>query len=320
MFKNKNKSIVSLSILILLVGGILIWKINTTSGETDKEVFNQEIRNALAELNFPNGNNNDAPTVSAASANFANFISYRSGVQLNQSNKDLLSQSEQSAWSQSKRITTNQLAQILTDVSIEKLVILTDSDINNMSETLRGFNPPGGLPQDYQDVRGLVKPRSNGEGTMNPSEFIAQLKSTRNTFTDQSIINQSGREREMRLTRTALYNRLINEISKRTDFLTDADPNFFGQTKGEMTPMQAMLVTYSVVADDRVAGNQVDLQQKMSNLQQVASQFGQEPYPNSQGYKAYGVNGYIYSSPTDILLDNAGITRILTLINQEGGI
>lgn len=315
MFKYKNKAVMSLGILILLFGGILAWKVNVSSGETNKEVFNQEIRNALAELNFPNGNNNDAPTISAASDNFVNFVNYRSGVQISQSNKNLLSQSEQSAWNQSKRVTTNQLAQVLTDVSIEKLVTLTDSDINNMAETLRGFNPPGGLPPSFQNFRGVIILRSDGEGDMSPNNFVGQLKSTRDVFTDQTITNQSSREREMRLAKTALYNRLINEISGRIDYLSDADPNFFGQTKGEMTPMQALLITYSVVADDRLAGNQSDLQQKMLNLQQVASGFGQESYPSSQGYKAYGVNGYLYSSPTATLLNDTIVERILTLVN-----
>ena len=121
------------------------------------------------------------------------------------------------------------------------------------------------------------------------------------------------------MTRAALYNRMLVEISERVDYLSEADPDFFGGTKGNMTPMQAMLLTYSVVSDDMLVGNQTELQQKETEVQQLASSFGTEPYPSAQGHKAYGVNGYVYSSPTNLLLDDSTTSKILNLIKQKGG-
>lgn len=311
MKKNNLKLISFCAFVALVMGGVFFWKATSTSSTSNTQEFYQGVRNALSEINLPDSNN--AVAINSAADNFSNFINYRSGVQINQSNKNLLTQSEQSAWSNSKRITKADLAQILTDVSFERLVALSDSDINNMAETLRGFNPPGGLPSSYQSIRGSVKVRADGEGAMMPNQFIGQLKSTRDTFVEGSST------KVIEMTRAALYNRMLVELSERVDYLNEADPDFFGETKGSMTPMQAMLLTYSVVSDDMLVGNQNELQQKVTEVQQLASGFGTEPYPSAQGSKAYGANGYVYSSPTNLLLDDSTTSKILNLIKQKGG-
>ncbi len=298
----------ALTFISLLIGGILFWQANVISGTTGDAEFNQKLRDALAEINF--ANSNDELAIDTAADNLTNFIYYRSGIQLSEPNRDSLSQSEQSSFSQSKKISQSQLAKILTDVSFERLVTLTDSEINLIAETLRGFNPPGGLPTVYQGVRGRVKPRADGEGAMEPERFVNQIKASRDAFLD-------GKSAETEMTKTALHNRITSEISDRVNYLSSAEPSFFGGSKGFMTPMQALLIAYSVVTDDLLVGNQADLEQTKSELQQVASRFASEPYPGHQGYNAYGVNGYLYSSPTNFLLDDATTSRLIHLINQS---
>lgn len=310
MINNKFKILGFCVLTVIAIGGMFFWKAVSTSGNSNEQEFHQGIRNALSEISFPD--NNSAVAINSATNNLSNFIYYRSGVQLNRTNKNLLAQNEQSAWTNSKRITKTDLAQILTDVSFEKLVTLTDADINNMAETLRGFNPSGGLPSSHQSLRSEVKVRADGEGAMLPNQFINELKSTRDTFI------QGTSSKEIDMTKTAFYNRMLVEISERIDYLKAADPEFFGGTNGDVTPLQAMLLTYSVITDDMIVGNQSELQQKETELQQLAAEYGTEPYPSSQGYKAYGLNGYIYSSPTNLLMDDSTTNKILTLIKQKG--
>ncbi len=315
MIKHKKLAI-TLSIFALLLSGAFLWKTTSTSGTTDDEQFHQEIRNALTEINFANRSNTVA--VSTTTNNLANFISYRSGIQLNQANKNLLNQNEQNALDNSKRITKNQLAQILTDVAYEKLVTLSDADINSMADNLRGFYAPNMLPI-FQDGRGSVRLRANGVGTMEPNSFIDRLKSIRN---NQIRVNQRGENELLTdLTRSAFTNRIEGEITRRTGTLAEADANFFGgSANNDMTPMQAMLVTYAVTTDDMLMGNQAELQQKMTEFQQTISQFWGQSYPSPQSQRAYGVNGYIYSTPANILLDDAATTRILNLIQERGNL
>lgn len=307
----KSKTALLICISILLAGGVFFWKTNRSLGVTYNAEYQQGIRNALAEINIPSSGN--AAAIEASSENLANFIYYRSGVQISQENKNLLKQAEQQSWTNSSKIAQNQLAQILTDVSFEKLPTLSDSDIDNMAETLRGFNDPSFSPA-YQNMRQHVKLRANGEGSMEPAYFVNQIKTLRNAARGDRgsyvplLISSS---------QTALYNSLLNKISDRSAQISAAQTNFFANSEIRMTPMQALLITYSVVADDLLNGNQVQLQQNLTEVQRDISTFAGEPYPMPQGHRAYGTNGYIYSSPMNLLLDESDMNRILTLIKER---
>ncbi len=317
MFRNKRTLVLGLSLFALLIGGILSWRTNSASSSTSAEEFRQGVRNALAEINLPTGSNR--AIIDASSGNLANFIYYRSGVQLSQPNKILLSENEQKSWEQSKRVTQSQLAQILTEVSFDKLVTLSDSDINNMSETLRGFNASG-LSSTYAIFRSSVRPRSNGEGLMEPEYFISQIKSIRDSEITCRLRNSCNSDLTLRMSRTALNSRITNEFATRAKYLADADPNFFGNTNSDMTPMEALLLTYSIVADDGLDDNQSGLQTRMADAQQVIFQHWGEQYPSPQSYRAFGVNGYWYSSPVNLLLDDATTTRVINLVKERGGL
>ena len=315
---NNKKLCITLVIFTLLISGVLFWKTSFTSGTTNDEAFRQGMRNALAEINFSTGN---APvSVSTTTNNLANFINYRTGIQLSQTNKNLLIQNEQSALDNSKRIDKFQLAQILTDVAYEKLVTLSDADINNMSENLRGFNAPN-MPPDYQGFRDFVHLRADGEGTMQPSQFINQLKSIRDNQIAYNRKQTASSQWLVSLQRQSLLSHIESEITQRAASLVSAEPNFFGGSANfDMTPTQAMLLTYSVAADDMLVGSQTELQQKMAAHQQFVSRYGNQPYPGSQGQHAYGVNGYIYSTPVNIVLNDSTTTRILNLIQERGNL
>src|SRR5437879_4273308 len=85
-----------------LVFGALTWKLNTSSGITATEEYYQKVRNGLAEINIPTSN--DINSINAAPEHLSNFIRYRSGVQISESNKRILRSAEQNAWTDSKRV------------------------------------------------------------------------------------------------------------------------------------------------------------------------------------------------------------------------
>jgi CHASE3 domain sensor protein len=55
MFKNKNRLLLFLGTVALLINGVFFWKANSTSGITYSEEHNQSVRNALAEINVSSG-------------------------------------------------------------------------------------------------------------------------------------------------------------------------------------------------------------------------------------------------------------------------
>ena len=299
----------SLGLIVLTISGLFLWKANAASGLTNRDDFNLQVLHSLVELNLPKSN--DQTVIDAAPDNLSNYINYRSGISLSKANKEALRLAEQKSWDQAKRIGQPQLAQILTDVAFEKLGSLSDTDINNMAETLCGFNDQA-LPENFKRGKRMVKLRANGEGWLDPKDFISQLSSARDA---QFAFNQLGSGSSMpfllRVERSAVYNRMVNEISNRVKYLTLADPGFLGGSESDgLTPSKALLVTYSFVSDDLLAGNATELQQKMLEKQEVITRYSKGRYPGPQSHHAYGVNGYIYSSPLNYLLDDASTARI----------
>lgn len=323
MLKNKNTMALAIGIFVLLIAGVSLYKTRIASGTTDEEQFHQGVRDALTEINLSAASSpgNSPTTISSTTDNLANFIYYRSGVQLSQLNKDSLSASEYKAQTESKRVTQSQLADILTTVAFEKLATLSDSDIDAMAETLRGFNSPD-LLANYPYFRQSTMIRADGEGTISPSDFVTQLKSARTeeiNYQNQLSANPKGTR--VTFSRMALRSRLGTEITERSNYLVASSPNFFnGSTSSDLTPEQSMLLTYSVITDDMIVGNQVELQSKMNGIQQGITQNTGSQYPSPLNHRAYGVNGYIFSTPTNLLFDDAVTTRVLNLIKEKGNL
>jgi hypothetical protein len=302
----RSKKVLTLLSITLCVSVVLIvtafWKTNVSSGVTDLEVLNQEINNGLTEINLPTSNNLNA--INSAADNFANFVNYRSGVQINQTNKDLLKSTEQNFRTGSKKITPAQLSQILTDVTLERLPNLTNIDIGNATESLKGFTAPD-LPLRFQQGRNNVTLRANGEGAMPASTFQSEVTGIRDSGTNKFM-------------QSAISSRISLEVERKVNMLSDASPENFGNAKSSLTPLQAMLITYSVVTDDPLAYNQSGLNQKMQNTQQGISQAIGGPYSSPANQRAFGENGYLYSSPANLVLNDATIARILNLIAERG--
>ncbi len=291
-----------LFVCVSIVGGVS-WKIAlTSSGNTHTEAYHQAIRNGLAEAGLPTSNNLNA--INSGADSLGDFIYNRSGVQLSSANMNTLRSAEENAWNTSKRVDSTDLTQILTDIAIERIQSLNSSEIDAVTDSLRGFNAPG-LPVPFQGGRDRVKLRASGLGQMPANEFSSELTNLKNGGIQGKVAQY------------LIYVSVSSEVNRRIDLIRNAEPNFFGGTKSEMTPMQALLVAYSVVADDPLTGNSVELAQKMQDYQQLSSsQFGS--YPSQTGHKAYGDNGYLYSSPTSLMLNDYSIARLLSEIQERG--
>lgn len=285
-----------------LIFGALTWKLNTSSGITTTEEYNQKIRNGLAELNLPTSN--DIPSINAVPERISNFIHYRSGVQISGSNRNILRSAERNAWNDSKRVDAATLTQILTDIAIERIPATSDAEITGITDSLRGFNAPG-LPEGVQKGRSLVKLRASAMSRMPADEFNLELTRIRDSGVPSIVV------------KNLIYASLANEVNRRVNVIRNADPQFFGGTHSRMTPAQALLVAYAVIADDPLFG-QTDLAQQMQKRQQVSSRASRSDFPSPHGHRAYGDNGYLYSSPTGILFNDASVERIITLIQERG--
>ena len=306
MLRLKRNLIFIFSVLFVatLIFGAVNWQTNRAQTKNYEEEYQQAIRNALAEIDFPAANT--APGINSAAENLSNFMSYRAGVSLSQANKDLLRELEQKSWNQSKRINRGPLAGILTDLAIEKISNATDEDINYAAEKLSGFDAPD-LPESFKRGKRTVMFRASGAGSIEKDEFIEQAKILRDTVKSNKIA------------RSFVSSAIDRELEQRAVLLAKASPKDFDSTT-DFTPGQAVLITYAIVTDDVPMNNKKALQKKMEDLQTGISRINNQPYPSPQGHTAYGVNGYLFSTPVNLLLDDAAFSKILNGIKEKSGI
>ncbi len=286
------------------VFGAVNWQKTHAQTKNNTEEFHQNIRNALAEINLPTTNNVSA--IDAVAENLANFIFYRSGIQLSQTNKDLLRELEQKSWNQSKKINRGHLIRLLSDLAIEKITNTTDAELEEVAKILSGFDAPD-YPERFKGKKMYVRLRASGAGTNDKEEFIEQAKVLRDTIKSNKIVQ------------SFVVSAIDREIEQRIRLLAAASPQDFGNSTADLTPAQAILITYAIVADDVPQRNQKALQQMMEVVHKAFSRNNQF-YPSPQGYRAYGANGYLFSSPANLLLDDATMTKILNGIKEKSKI
>jgi len=309
--KSKLRFLWVVGYVAVLVIAFFIIKPDASQGITTTEEYNQKVRNALQEISFPA--NNNAAAISSATDGLSSFILFRSGIQITQDEKTALQQSEQLAWNQSKKISVSDLSEIIANMANDKLVTLSNSDIDNISNTLRGFNAPG-LPTGFQQGRDNVMLRSDGSGLMPASDFTNYLRQARDTEIDARV-RGSQPPFAATIQRSAFLNQITAKVEYRVNQIVGAEPGFFGNSKYNMTPIQAMLIAYCVVSDDSLVGSQTELNSQLTSTQQGISSVTNSSFPSPTGFRAFGVNGYLYSSPTDYVFDGASRSALIANIH-----
>ncbi|QQS41214.1 MAG: hypothetical protein IPM63_17925 [Acidobacteriota bacterium] len=302
MFKKRKGLLLSVALLSSLVAAVIaIANAGPARTAASDNGFKQQVRNAIVELALPSGGNQQQLAVGAE--NLAGFISYRSGVLISDWNLEQLSEAEGFAHGTGKSVSKDKLAELMTAIAVDKLRNLTDEQKQSAVAAMGGFNHPD-LPESFRRGRESVSLRASGKGRMTRDGLSSQIEILR------------GENAENKIVRSMIRNAIALEIESVCAVLIDADPEFFGGTKCEMTPMQALLVAYAVATDDMLAGNRADIQAKMSAIQAAASEAAASPYPTHVGQKPYGVNGYVFSTPADLLLDNAAVQELVTKLSQ----
>jgi hypothetical protein len=261
--------------------------------------------------------------VLAATTSVANFIEKRSRVKLSESVKERLAVLEERTLNgAARRLLTTELSQIITTILFEKLLELSDGEVSVVVETLRGFNAPG-LPKkqsrNFKLPGGIAFFMAESEKA-HVQKIETQIKSVRNQLgTPAGDVFRGMASRVIR-ERVAGHARYLSEgvpeaFGNMWDVANDRESD--GANSG-VTPLQAMLVTYSLVSDDYLGDSEVSLERRMKSLQKGLSESAGEPYPDPAGHRPYGVNGYLFSSPLDVMFDEQTINRLLDRVEERG--
>lgn len=97
-----------------------------------------------------------------------------------------------------------------------------------------------------------------------------------------------------------------------------ANDNESGAADAGFSPLQAFLVAYSMVSNDYMGYSEANLRKFMNlNRDASAKRFGH--FPSPEGHQAYGVNGYLFSTPLDLFFDEPTVNRFLGRVERGGG-
>jgi hypothetical protein len=249
----------------------------------------------------------------------AKFVERRSGVSLSETTKNRLAALEERVQSgNGRRLSLDAFSAALSATLLERFGSLSDQEIAQMDETLRGFNAPD-MPTNRQ--RHFKLPQAYVFIGVPPERNIGRLKEMRDRLNTPAHDVFAGMFRE----------KVLYYVRGEARSMAEAVPEQFGNlwdvaADGEssaadagLTPLQAFLFAYSLASDDRLDYSQPNLRKYMEADQKYWTKELGQPYPSPDGHRAYGVNGYRFSSPLDLFFDEPNVNRLLDRIEKGGG-
>lgn len=220
----------------------------------------------------------------------AKFIENRSGLVISEDVKNRLAALEQSTLArQSHRVSTDELVEILTTTTVDRLSSLSDKEIDEAAII-------------FSDDNGEINLRASGKGHLDSTEFKSMCD-----------LSRQGDEIVRGFIRAAVQ----GEVKDRVDLYSEALPGHFGRAKQMgLTPLQAVLIAYSVVSDDFMGHSQVTLNATQELLYAKMKDHGYKG--GRRPAKAYGTNGYLFAAPLDLVLNETTMNRLLDHIGERG--
>lgn len=259
-----------------------------------KRAMHAQIRDGLGkEVKFVN-RLSTGEEVKESVESATNFIRQRSGLEVSENVKERLAslETEHLAGNRSA-ISPANLVDALTDTAVERLSKISSAEVDQAAAVL-------------SQKDGEIILRSNGRGHTSSAEFVKQAK----------LAREMSRQGDSRF-RDAIHKEIEGVVTERVKTYSQALPEQFGEAETNgVTPLQAVLITYSVVSDDLLAGSKDTLKNKVEKTSRAQKNLGLVQ-PDSKSTKAYGKNGTIFAAPVDLVLDEATMTKLLDRVEER---
>lgn len=231
-----------------------------------------------------------------AVASAAEFIYWRSGIQISDKTRKSLAKAERDVLNgKSPHITAVELTDDMTTAVVERLATITDEEIDAATD-------------ESTDANGEIRSRADAKwGVMSKKELVRQA--------------QAGREWSRRGDagmKIGLRSMIEGEVNERVNNLSAMLPEQFGNATSQgLTPTQALVIAYSVAADDPLTNSRSDIadlvvQQRIQNRQTREQRKAQK----GSG-RPYGPYGVLHPSAPQLFLNKSSVDKLLNL--NEGG-
>lgn len=282
----------------------------------DKQQFHARIRDGIGREAATTKRGDSPGQIRVAVNSVAKFIEKRSGVKLSEATKSRLAAMEERTQNGAgRRLTTGELGDAINAITLERLSSFSDQDLAYVDDTLRGFNAPD-LPKNYN--RDFKLPGGTTFIALPSEKTIARLRAVRDQLNNpagevfKGMVRKIVRERVQSMAQ-ALSEAVPEQFGNMWDVSNDRESS---AADGGITPLQAFLVAYSLASDDYLSDGQDYLNKRMRRHQASLVEICGK-YPSPAGHRAYGVNGYVFSSPLDLIFNEQAVSLLLDRI--EGG-
>jgi len=304
----KRSTLVVLLLACVVFAGFSLWRISASqrNANLSHNLSDNEVRDA-ARLRMQRGVGDQVrlavagdseERVKASVDSAARFISERADLFMSDETKNRLVRAEQDVLNgNGQRISIDRLTDTLTAIVTNRVSALNDRQIMQAADSFR------------PNSQGQITARANGQwGYLTREQFIGQVKAGR----------MWSRRGDATL-KVSLRSMIDEEVKSRVNALAASLPEQFGSvTREGATPVQALLISYSLAADDPLESSQSDLRNRIVQKRMIEMQARPTGPQNRDSGKAYGLNGFIHSSPVNLFFDRAAIDQLLT--GAEGGI
>ncbi len=266
------------------------------------QIHKARVKQGLGEIKFDSSSSENK--IAASVKSLSKFMEDRSGVAISPDAQKLLVAQEQSfRLNDENGISVSETGDLITETVLERASKWDEQETASAIESWKGFNHPD-LPESYKKGRSAIKLRASGKFIRidQLSSFLSALK------------RGNGEIPEFYL--SFVKREIIERTENKYKFLSELMPEQFPPSEQNVSPFNSMLLAYSIIADDSLAGSMDNLNREMNSVSEWSKkEYGKYPSPN--GFKAYGPNGYKYSSPTDILFDDNGINIFLNGLQNK---
>jgi hypothetical protein len=259
---------------------------------TEREI-NDQIRRGLGrQVRFASPRDS-SEKVSESVWQVSNFIYERSGLMMSaQTRERLIDMESRALGKEDHRVGLDALSDALTETALERMSTLTDQEIENARTTFLG---------DGQ----TITTRASGGSLLAPETFVANVRALREEALRKDPVLRNG-----------VRNFIGAEVASRAALLGAALSEDFGRASASgMTPLQAVVFTYSVASDDQLNGSRGELQEAISRINQAK---GRENPKTPSTERAYGVNGRLFATPLNILFNPGTFNSFLDRIERGG--
>lgn len=284
----------------LVTAGITIWYASRLPAEASSEVSSEDKQHLRNELREGVGSEvrlaSRPEQADEAVASAADFIHWRSGLKMSEELKQKLAKAESDVLNgKSPHITISELTDNMTTAVIERLATLTDKEIHDATEASSGAN-------------GEIRSRADAKwGVMTRKDLIQQAQVGREWSQRGDVGLQIG-----------LRSMIEGEVNDRVSTLSELLPEQFGNANSQgVTPTQALLIAYSVAADDPLTNSRSDIAQMLMQKRMDENQTREQWKAQRISGRPYGPHGWLHPSAPQLFFTRNSVDKLFNL--NEGG-